>query len=122
MAIVVAFLGTAEGEAALAAGLEQGRAHSVPVVVVPLDQAAASRAAELAAASGGEGGFSVAEPLQGRDAADAFLAEATALDASLIVIGIRKRSTVGKLILGSNAQRILLDASVPVLTVKAQRS
>lgn len=44
---------------------------------------------------------------------------ATEHDAQLIVIGLRKRSAIGKFILGSQAQRILLEAEVPVLTAKA---
>ena len=42
-------------------------------------------------------------------------------NAEFIVIGLRRRTPVGKLILGSNAQRILLDATCPVLAVKASR-
>lgn len=36
----------------------------------------------------------------------------------LLVIGARKRSPVGKALLGSVAQRLILDAPVPVLVVK----
>lgn len=37
-----------------------------------------------------------------------------------IVLGIRRRSPVGKLLMGSIAQQILLDAPVPVVCVKPQ--
>ena len=43
-------------------------------------------------------------------------AEQNSID--LIVIGVRRRSKVGKLIFGSNAQLIILTAPCPVLTVK----
>ncbi|MDD9207821.1 universal stress protein [Georgenia sp. 10Sc9-8] len=39
-------------------------------------------------------------------------------DVDLIVLGLRRRSAVGKLVLGSAAQEILLSASCPVLAVK----
>lgn len=40
-------------------------------------------------------------------------------DATMLVIGIRRRSATGKLLLGSNSLEILHDADVPVLCVKA---
>jgi nucleotide-binding universal stress UspA family protein len=52
--------------------------------------------------------------------AEALVALADDTAADMIVIGLRRRSPVGKLVLGSNAQRILLDATCPVLAVKAE--
>jgi nucleotide-binding universal stress UspA family protein len=40
-------------------------------------------------------------------------------DADLLVIGMRRRSRTGKLLMGSNAQEILLTAECPVVAVKA---
>ncbi|MDN5653809.1 MAG: universal stress protein, partial [Kocuria sp.] len=39
-------------------------------------------------------------------------------DARLIVLATRRRSPVMKLFLGSSAQRVILEADCPVLTVK----
>ena len=54
-------------------------------------------------------------------AADDVLSVADEVDAELIVIGLRHRTPVGKLIMGSTAQSILLDASCQVLAVKLPR-
>ncbi|MET0837515.1 MAG: universal stress protein [Marmoricola sp.] len=52
------------------------------------------------------------------DIADAVLEVADEVGATLVVVGIRHRSPVGKMLLGSVAQRIILDAHCPVLAVK----
>jgi nucleotide-binding universal stress UspA family protein len=59
------------------------------------------------------------QPVRGRDAAEEVLQAAEESRADLLVIGLRHRSPVGKLIMGSTAQRVLLDARCPVLAVKA---
>ena len=56
------------------------------------------------------------------DPAEELINAANMAEAEFIVIGLRRRSPVGKLLLGSNAQRVLLDASCPVLAVKAEES
>jgi nucleotide-binding universal stress UspA family protein len=61
----------------------------------------------------------VRQLVRGMDPAEDLINVATEVGAEFIVIGLRRRSPVGKLILGSNAQRVLLDAPCPVLAVKA---
>ena len=61
----------------------------------------------------------VPAPADGGSGVDEFLASAESADVDLIVLGIRHRTPVGKLILGSTEQQILLDATGPVLAVKA---
>jgi nucleotide-binding universal stress UspA family protein len=51
--------------------------------------------------------------------AEEILSVAAEVDADLIVIGVRRRSPLGKLVTGSTAQQILLDATCAVLAVKA---
>ena len=50
--------------------------------------------------------------------AEAVLEAAKQANAEILVIGARHRSPVGKLVLGSATQSIILDAEIPVLVVK----
>jgi nucleotide-binding universal stress UspA family protein len=61
----------------------------------------------------------IRQPTRGLAPADELLDTAAETGASLIVIGIRRRSPLGKLITGSTAQQVLLDAPCDVLAVKA---
>ena len=53
------------------------------------------------------------------DPAEQILDTATEVGAELIVLGTRKRTPVGKFLLGSTIQKVILDATAPVLCVKA---
>lgn len=56
--------------------------------------------------------------LSPREPAEAILAEVQRLSAGMLVVGARRRSAVGKLVLGSTVQHLLLRAPCPVLVVK----
>lgn len=129
MTIVLAYLPTAAGSAALDATLAEARRRGSGVVVVSV----------LRPAGESEGPFSDEQSLDAvrdrlrsagvesevrqvaatEDPAEAILAAATETDAELVVIGLRRRSPVGKLLLGSTAQDVLLRAGCPVLAVKS---
>lgn len=53
------------------------------------------------------------------DVAQAILTRVADVGAELLVIGARRRSPVGKFLLGSVAQTVILEADVPVLVVKS---
>lgn len=130
MAVVVGYVATPEGRAALSRAAQECTARSTGLVVVnahhaggdldehELELTSAVLQEALSALDGAGLSHEVREPVGG-DLAEDLLSVAQDVDADLIVIGLRRRSPVGKLILGSNAQRVLLDAHCPVLAVKA---
>jgi nucleotide-binding universal stress UspA family protein len=63
--------------------------------------------------------FELTQPV-GVDAAGELLKTMDRADAELLVIGIRHRNPVGKLLLGSVSQQLLLECPKPVLAVKPE--
>jgi nucleotide-binding universal stress UspA family protein len=117
--IVVGYSSKPEGRAALRRAIEEARARHSELVIVhtsPEPELADLRS-ELAA-TGIPHRITGSEDVQ--DPAEELINAAESAGADFIVIGLRRRSPVGKRLLGSNAQRVLLDASCPVLAVKAE--
>jgi nucleotide-binding universal stress UspA family protein len=129
--IVVGYVPKPEGRAALRRAAEEARLRDMRLVVVNSHRGGREFAGEDAIESESqleevrsalrEAGVEheVRQLVRGLDPADDLVKVATEVDAEIIVIGLRRRSPVGKLILGSNAQRVLLDSPCPVLAVKA---
>jgi nucleotide-binding universal stress UspA family protein len=129
MTIVVGYVPTPEGEAALDAAIAEARLRDQPLHVINSsrgdayidDRFASKEALDGVRARLNESGivYEVEQEVRGRDADEEVVDAASRLKASLLVIGMRRRTPTGKLITGSSAQRILLDAPCPVLAVKA---
>jgi len=129
--VVVGYVPKPEGEAALHSGIGEAKLRNAKIVVVNSHRGGSEfdgeasvkadadmeRIRGLLQDSGME--HEVRQLVRGFEPAEDLISIADDADAELIVIGLRRRSPVGKLILGSNAQRILLDAKCPVLAVKA---
>ena len=129
--VVVGFVPKPEGEAALSSGIAEAKLRGAKIVVVnshrggsEFDGDASAKAEKEMERIGkvlDDSGIEheLRQLVRGFEPAEDLISIAESVDAELIVIGLRRRSPVGKLILGSNAQRILLDAKCPVLAVKA---
>ncbi|MFK0007832.1 universal stress protein [Paenarthrobacter sp. NPDC090520] len=129
MTIVAGYVPTQEGAAALDYAMAQAKKTNSLLVVINSSRGTAlvdrnyaspedvENVEERLAAEGIE--HLVLQPVRGRDATDEVLDAAQTHNADLIIIGMRRRTPFGKLIMGSTAQRILLEADCPVIAVKA---
>ena len=64
--------------------------------------------------------YEIRRPTDGRRPADTILGISDEIGADLLVIGLRRRSPVGKLVTGSTAQALLPSSNVPVVAVPAK--
>ena len=129
MTILVAYVPRPEGQAALDKGLEIAKRRKERLVVVNAspggrkedvamaDAQDIERVEALLAGSGVDAEFK--QFVRGQSAVAEIEAMVESLQVSVLIIGLRKRTAVGKLILGSVAQELLLSVPCPVLAVKA---
>ena len=128
MTVLIGYVPTPVGEAALAAGIAEAAAHGDDVVILNsprrgstvdanlVGDAEVARLVSAASEHGVEARVDQAD--HGADIVDAFSRAVERTGARLVVIGLRRRSPVGKLVTGSDAQRLLLELDAPVLAVK----
>ncbi len=130
MTILVAYVPRPEGRAALDMGMDSAKRRQEPLLVVNAGPGGQQEDASLAAGYEVEQVEALLEAqgitaefkqfVRGKSAVDEINELVESRDISVLVIGLRKRTAVGKLLLGSVAQELLMTVSCPVLCVKAQ--
>jgi nucleotide-binding universal stress UspA family protein len=112
MSIVVAVTDSAEGPHALSVAVAEAKSLGTELVVVnlglrPLDTSAYGELTVVNRSGRND-----------QDQAEVVLSTISERKASRLVIGLKRRSPVGKALLGSVSQQLLLHSPVPVLAVK----
>lgn len=129
MTVAAARSRTAAGHAALAAAVGEARLRGTDLVVLHVIEGLTTEAGaeagvrgevaeELAGLDVGDLSWTLRTTAGGHDTAGSLVDLAVEVGAELLVVGTRRRSPVGKLLLGSVVQRVLLDSPVPVMVVK----
>ena len=115
MTVMVAVPDSPEGIAALAAAVSEAELLGTDLIAVnlalrPLDTSTVPSTLKVTVLD--------RHGKSDRDPVDAVLADIEEHRVRRLVIGIKRRSPVGKALLGSVSQRLLLEAPVPILAVK----
>lgn len=127
MTIVVGYTPNEYGDIALAHGIDQAKKRGSALVVVNATRgdsyvdnrfATKDQLADLDIELSSAGVEYDVRQSMGSDVPEQVLNVVDEVKAELLVIGIRHRSAVGKMLMGSVAQRLLLDSPAPILAVK----
>ncbi|AYJ48416.1 universal stress protein [Rhodococcus sp. P1Y] len=130
MTVAVVASDSPEGREALVRAVEEAELRGLPLIALLVvdansvseeDREATTLATQQILASRGlaDAAFSIRVEPDAGDPAGAIVDLVADTGASLLVIGSKRRSAVGKFLMGSTVQRVLLDSPVPVLVVKA---
>lgn len=126
--ILLAYVPSATSEAAFDFAVEEAERRDASLLVLASERAPDPRKAR---------GVTDQRPLQERleetglgfelrtvpkrdDPADDILDAVEHDDVDLVVLGIRKRTPIGKILLGSTSQRVAIESPVPVVMVKPE--
>lgn len=130
MTILVAYTPRPEGQAALKKGIEISQRRKEHLVVINVGSGSGEQDAALAEPmevervelllKESEVDAVFKQFVRGKSVVEELDEIIESAQVSLVVIGLRKRTAVGKLFLGSVAQEILLSVPCPVLAVKAR--
>jgi nucleotide-binding universal stress UspA family protein len=113
MTILVAYVPRPEGQAALEKSISLAKERNEDLILVNVtsggvgEDSSHADAQEVKHFFGDQNTVEVLENL------------VTSQYVSMLVIGLRRRSAIGKMIMGSMAHEILMTISCPILTVKA---
>lgn len=127
MTVIVGYTADPFGHAALEHGIAEARLRDTSVVVINATSGESYVDARFAGRSEVQDvqtrlvecgvRYELRQPV-GVDPAEELLTAVERDDAQLLVVGIRNRNPVGKLLLGSVAQKVILECPKPVLAVK----
>ena len=126
--ILLAYVPSATSEAAFDFAVEEAERRDASLLVLASERAHDPRKAR---------GVTDQRPLQERleetglgfelrtvpkrdDPADDILDAVEHDDVDLVILGIRKRTPIGKILLGSTSQRVAIESPVPVVMVKPE--
>ena len=131
MSIIVGYLSSERGKKALELGIQEAKLRNTDLVVVhSLFGAGRDEDEEVIQSDRdlkdldsflkSQGvPFSIHQYVRGNEPAQDIIQAVEDFDGQLIVIALRKRTSAGKFLLGSNAHDILMDAPCPVMTIRA---
>lgn len=131
MAIVVGFIDNPEGRQAVDLAIEEAKRRQTNLIVVHSMKGGSrtkekeyldyQRALDDLAAELTERGVDheIHEYVRDQTPAEDLVEAVKDFDAELLVIGYKRRTATGKVLLGSHAQDVLMNATVPVLAIMA---
>lgn len=130
MTILVAYVPRPEGLSALEKSISLAKERDENLIVVNVTSGAVGedsshadaqdveRVEQMLSVSGIK--FEFKHFFSGQNTVDVLEGLVASQNVSMLVIGLRKRSAIGKMIMGSMAHEILMTISCPILAIKAE--